>query len=171
MANSYFLRATNAVTLNVNGKRVTVKHNDIVFGNHDYFISFPGFRHLPGYRPTTKPIDPAPPVPRDPAHSITPNFKELDEMEMAAKKTLEALNLPPVIDMENSTRQPDPKPTTPNLDVLEPLRLLTNKQWFAIDLATAKKALDDAKIDYSHLPEDRWEYIRFLKAVLKQNPK
>jgi hypothetical protein len=167
MANSYFLRKNSSVTLNVEGKRETIHPGTIVFGNHDYFSGFPGFQYLPGYQPKIAEVAPAAPGPQPELREIFPNFRELDNYEL---QTLQSIETPPVIDMQSSTKQPEGERKT-NLDVLDKLRTLSNKEWFGITLEDAVRYLTDAGIEYSHLPPNRWDYIKFLKTVLKENPK
>jgi hypothetical protein len=181
--NAYFLRVHGPVTLNIEGKKTTIGHNRIVFGNYDYFIGFPGFRYLPNYVPddrdshrlpvaTTHQPLPAPvPAVTEPPKAPFPNFKELDEMEDKALKSLQEIHIePPVIDMKNSTDIENKPTNNIDLSVLDEFRKLSNKEWFSVDTNRVITALKKAGIPYEHLPEDRWQYIKLLKTVIKHNP-
>ena len=180
--NAYFLRVHGPVTLNIEGKKTVIGHNRIVFGNYDYFIGFPGFRYLPNYVPedhesprlpvAAAPVPAPAPVHQEPPKTPFPNFKQLDELEDKALKSLQEIHIePPVIDMKNSTNIESKPANNIDLSVLDEFRTLSNKEWFSVDTARVLAALKKAGIPYEHLPEDRWQYIKLLKTVIKHNPK
>jgi len=169
MPDSYFLRTAGPVTLNVKGKRMSIKHKDIVYGDHNYFISFPGFQHLPGYSPNVSAV-PAPVAnkSKDVFTPPTPNFEEIDSYQPpVGKESLEST----VINVGDSAKEQSPSEKQIDLSPLDPLRELSNREWFALTLDELQTYLNQTGIDYSHLTNDRFVYAKFIKTILKENPK
>lgn len=176
MVDAYFLRVAGPVTLNVRGKRLAIKKGDIVLGDYNYFISFPGFKHLPEYTPQIKKI-----ISNREEVSTTPNFEELDyydnnnpelsEQVQQLKEIVSGKQDKSFINVGNSAKEPiNEEKKKINLSAFDDLRKYTNKDWFTVSKAQAISYLEAAGIDYSHLPDDRFGYIRFIKSILKENP-
>ena len=53
-------------------------------------------------------------------------------------------------------------------EVLQLLKNYDKKQWFALSANETKKMLDIIGIDYSHVSQERWELIKFLKLIVKE---
>lgn len=172
MSESYFRRTGGPISLNIGGKKTLVNKNDVVFGSVSYLSGLPGFV-----------LDETNTKPKV-SNKVTPQFEELtsseddtmelkriedlsNKLEQMQKRIQETPPKPSLVELEEKPKEQIP----PNInwEALKPLTKLTNKEWFKFKLVELKQYMDSANISYAHLNQDRHEYARFLKTILKEN--
>ena len=69
-------------------------------------------------------------------------------------------------ELEKAT--PPPPPIEVNVDKLKELKKLTNKEWLKVTKEQCMKLLKDANIDFSHIPNTKWDLVKFIKGIIKE---
>lgn len=168
MSEAYFRRTGGPISLNIGGKKKLVNKNDVVFGSVSYLSGLPGFVLAEPPKGKTE-------------NKVKPKFEEINysQDEQIELKRIEELSkkidqmrqtiqeTPKVV--EHGEKPKEPVATNINWETLKPLTKLTNKEWFKFKLVELKEYMDLANISYAHLNQDRHEYARFLKTILKEN--
>jgi hypothetical protein len=170
------------IQLNVNGRLVIVKQGQILTIDNRYMLGVPGFAFIGFANPDTN-FEPANTNlmvsrarPLIQTNVNEPEQRIIENINNINKPTIK----PNVIEVESITIVNDepPSPPQPTIeepiqpgfkkDTLEKLKSFDNKQWFALKKEEVIKFLDDAKIEYKHISNDKWELLKFLKKIIKE---
>lgn len=126
------------------GRKVTIAFNETVVSDYDYMIQMPGF--------------------------------ELFEEEDGG---LQVVSFDPDTEKEESWELPSTEDVLEDDDEdieeiglskeeIKYLKGLNNVQWNKLKKDQVEEYLKKANADYSEVKPERWEYIRFLKGIIKE---
>lgn len=163
--------------VNIAGR--TVNTNDVIKADFDFIMEQRegGWLYInpnqqqkpkPQQQPVVPPIKPTMPA-FEPEIIKTDSSESMTSDENDSIKSV--MNLYESI--ENERKLETEKASSPpvsievNIDKLRELKKLSNKEWFAVKKDQCIKLLTDANIDFSHVPKEKWELIKFIKGIIK----
>jgi hypothetical protein len=103
--------------------------------------------------------------------TVQPRTKTASEtmIDKRIEELLESnvIKLSSVGEVDERAFKKEEKEVVVNFDALRELKKYSNKDWFSISKERCKEILDAAHIDYSHVPSEKWELVKFIKSVIK----
>jgi hypothetical protein len=61
----------------------------------------------------------------------------------------------------------DDAPIVVNIDKLKELKSLSNKDWITVKKDQCIKLLTESHVDFSHVPNEKWALVKFIKGIIK----
>ena len=155
--------------ININGKLIPVKSGESIIADARIMMGKRGFSFVRFVEdtPETLTVQPFPKMKGDDGQSIsietTQAFQEVDIQEVFISE--EEVKTVPVEETkyknETITEQVGFKQ-----ELIDELKTYNHRQWFTMKKNEIKKILSDAGIDFSHIPDEKWELLSFLKTLI-----
>lgn len=192
--NGFFKRIGEAVILTVGRSNQVVKTGDVILADFDSMMDKHGWQFVPKFDPTkakmeiqktnsnSRSIIPASqplasqllqingferremttsPRPKTASESMIDNrYAQLVENNTIKLNSLAELD-------ERTNKKSASDEIEVNLEPLKKLKEYNNKDWFGLTKEKAKEILDSAHINYSHIPNEKWEFVKFIKSIIK----
>ncbi len=190
--NGFFKRIGEPVILTVGRSNQVVKTGDVILADFDNMMEKQGWQFVPRFDPVkakmeVQKVDPnarvVPPAQNNSNQMININGMQRREMtvqprtksasELMIDKRIEELleskvvKLSSIGEVDERALKKEEKEVVVNFDALKELKKYSNKDWFGISKEKCKEVLDAAHIDYSHVPSEKWELVKFIKSVIK----
>lgn len=190
--NGFFKRIGDAVILTVGRSNQVVKTGDIILADFDNMMEKQGWQFVPKFDPVKAKMEIQKPNPNarivPPAQNNSNQMISITEMkrremtvqpkaktasEIMIDKRIEELlesnvvSLSSIGEVDERVFKKVEKEVVINFEPLRELKKYSNKDWFGISKEKCKEILDAAHIDYSHVLNEKWELVKFIKSVIK----
>lgn len=172
----------------IHSRRVTVQPDEFVFGQFDYLHGMDGFVYIPNFdRKNLRPelvkyirvdqpagfedyIDPATLADFDELNVIEMNTEDfVDDVEVEEEVSVEdAVEDDEVTEVFTETEEQNETPSELNKEVLLEYDGMPNREWFKMKKAEAKQILTDAGVDFSGVPDSKWDLVKLIKKLIKE---
>ena len=157
--------------LNLNGKRVVVRQGETIVADARSMMGIRGFSFVRFVNDTPETLEYQNPPPLKGADQLGQEIS-IDEVEILTEVEVQEVQMQVVSENNQVMKEPEPpKQDSPkesgfSEEVINKLTEFNHRQWFAMKKADIKKYLTDANIDFSHLPDDKWKLVAFLKDLI-----
>lgn len=192
--NGFFKRIGEPVILTVGRSNQVVKTGDVILTDFDSMMDKHGWQFMPKFNPTKAKMEiqngnsnnrssvntsqplasqllqingferremTIPPRPKTASESMIDNrYAQLVENNTIKLSTLAELD-------ERVNKKSTQEEIEINFEPLKKLKEYSNKDWFSLTKEKAKEILDAAHINYSHIPNEKWEFVKFIKSIIK----
>lgn len=155
--------------INLNGKMVTVQKGQMVAAPASVMMGRRGFSFVRFVEDTPETLSSQP----------LPQMKGYDDQQVSVEtmNAFEEIDIEEVIISEEEVRreeensQPKEEEAPPEQsgftqEVIDELKGYNHRQWFTMKKNQIKKILTEANIDFSHIPDEKWELLSFLKSLI-----
>lgn len=126
------------------GRKVTISFNETVVSDYDYMIQMPGFELFEEEDGGLQVV------------SFDPDTEKEESWELQSTEDV----------LEDDDE--DIEEIGLSKEEIKYLKGLNNVQWNKLKKDQVEEYLKKANVDYSEVKPERWEYIRFLKRILKE---
>lgn len=151
--------------INLNGKMFRVQSGDHVAAPAQDMMGRRGFSFVRFVEDTPETLT-SQPVPEMRGQTFDEQKVSVETMN-----AFEEVNIEEVVISEEEV-SPKPKDEVPledsgfNQDIIDKLKSYNHRQWFTMKKNEIVKILVDAKINFSHIPDEKWELLKFLKSLI-----
>lgn len=128
------------------GRKVTIAFNETVVSDYDYMNQMPGFELFEE---------------EDDGLQVVSFDPDTDQEESWEVPTTEDI-------LEDDDEDGEVEEVGLSKEDIEYLKGLNNVEWNRMKKDQVEEYLKKANADYSEVKPERWEYIRFLKGIIKE---
>jgi len=152
--------------MNLSGKMVRVSRGEHIAAPAQVMLGRRGFSFVRFVDDTPETLT-SQPVPQMRGNTFDDQTVSVETMN-----AFEEINIEEVIINEEEVTPAKPKEEIPpedtgfKQDVIDNLKSYNHRQWFTMKKNEIKKILSDAHIDCSHVPDEKWELLKFLKGLI-----
>jgi hypothetical protein len=162
----FFKRIGTPTVLMIGNTPKIVKTNDVIHADFDFMMTQSGWKFEPKFDPTKANTAPAAAKPRATIQQLHDTYKAINA------KSIPVLLTPPsktvtntvITESNTSTASAD---IVINIDKLKGLKVLTNKDWMKLSKDDCLAILQEARADYSHVEQSKWELVKFIKKLIQ----
>lgn len=191
--NSFFKRVGEPVILTVGRSNQVVKTGDVILADFDSMMDKHGWQFMPKFDPTKAKMEIQNGSPNNRTHvapaqnspnqllqvsgfqrremTTSPRSKSASETMIDNKYAQMVENsiikLDTIVELDERVNKKLANEVEVNFEPLRSLKEYSNKDWFGVTKEKAKEILDAAHIDYSHILNEKWELIKFIKSLIK----
>ncbi len=190
--NGFFRRVGEPVILTVGRSNQIVKTGDVILADFDSMMDKHGWQFVPKFDPAKEKMEAqkansnvrtVPPAQNLASQMLQIQGFERREMttqprpKTASESMIDqryaqliessTIKLGNLAELDERAHKKPVDEVEINFEPLKKLKDFSNKDWFSLTKEKAKEILDAAHIDYSHVPNEKWEFVKFIKSLIK----